>query len=386
MGAKQVSRSQFIADQIYHRRGKYRYGKGFCKAHDKLNVFCPTHGWFAQQRSSHDSYRSNHYGCPECGKSLYGRRERKESNVIKEFLSKGLQIESFNRPSGELKVLYKCTCGESHNRLVSNIRRGKYKCPDSRQRYNDNGSSHNKLDPDDVWLIFADYDCELLDKFDNSKVPLNFVCSCGRLGKKLLHNFKRNPWCAFCGKQKIQEQRITPNYIGLSSFKTYGKRLIDIGESVREGPNGEVQIRCYYSECRKWHNANKDQVQNKLRNSNTMGNGEGNIYCSDKCAEDCVVHGFNPFTMVDPDSKLFVSKTVTEEVRACAKVDRRELMRLQIDEFGHTYCDKCGIITNKIEHHHTQEVAKTGKEAITPAGHMLICGECHKEFTSSCRE
>jgi hypothetical protein len=386
---KGLTYSQFVADQIYHKRGRYRYSReGFGTCHSKINIFCFKHGWFEQIRKTHDTGCSASRGCRECGALLHGRKRRKEVELLKEFKAKNLNIVEFNRVSKELSVRYLCTCGKYHYRLVGNIRRSSYKCPGTplpKGGYKRPATTYNTLSHEIAWLLFAEQDCELLSIYQKASIPLDFICKCGRKGRKLLHNFKRHPWCAFCGKQKIQEKRITPNYIGLSSFKTYGKKLESLGDTVREGPDGEVQIRCYYSNCRKWHKATKHQVHNRLRNAETLGDGETNIYCSIDCTTKCPVYGFNPDTMIDKHSKLFTPKNKTERTRACGKISRRELLRIQIDETGHIYCEKCGKETTKIELHHTQEVRNSGSSAITSAGHVLLCEECHKKFTLMCR-
>ena len=84
---------------------------------------------------------------------------------------------------------------------------------------------------------------------------------------------------------------------------------------------------------------------------------------------------------VDPRVKSRDLKYETQKVRRC---QTDHLKQLQIDEVGYNYCEKCGGRDEVIELHHTLEIAKFGLEAINSAGHILLCGNCHKEVTIAC--
>lgn len=108
--------------------------------------------------------------------------------------------------------------------------------------------------------------------------------------------------------------------------------------------------------------------------------GESNFYCSDKCKQTCKLYNFNPRS-IDPESSSHISKEVKSHARAC---QTDHLKQLQIDVSGYNYCEKCGNEKSVIDLHHTLEVAKYGLEAISSAGHILLCKECHRELTSMC--
>ena len=80
----------------------------------------------------------------------------------------------------------------------------------------------------------------------------------------------------------------------------------------------------------------------------------------------------------------FCRKRPEEKVvtRSC---QTNHLKQLQVDETGYNYCEKCGTEVEEVQLHHTLEVAKFGVEAINSAGHILLCGECHKELTKACK-
>ena len=109
--------------------------------------------------------------------------------------------------------------------------------------------------------------------------------------------------------------------------------------------------------------------------------GEHNLYCSDQCKDACPLYRFNYKQDVDPRSKLYVPKDEAEEARRC---QTDHLKQLQIDECGHNYCDKCGQSADIVHLHHTQEIHSNGLDAITSAGHMLLCPDCHIELHQEC--
>lgn len=103
------------------------------------------------------------------------------------------------------------------------------------------------------------------------------------------------------------------------------------------------------------------------------------LYCSDVCKSACPVFGFRP-SSTDPRSKLYVPKTARDEARRC---QTNHLKQQQCSQHGYTFCEKCGDIID-VELHHTQTVAKSGKDAINSAGHMLLCAGCHTEVHREC--
>ena len=136
----------------------------------------------------------------------------------------------------------------------------------------------------------------------------------------------------------------------------------------------QIQVRCYH--CRRYYNPTNSEISCFLQS----GSGFRNMYCSEICKNSCKIYGFH-LQQVDPESKLYKSKSEQQQVRNC---QTKHLKQLQIDEFGYNYCEKCGQEVGIVELHHTLEVAKFGLEAINSAGHLLVCRKCHKEFTKMC--
>lgn len=106
--------------------------------------------------------------------------------------------------------------------------------------------------------------------------------------------------------------------------------------------------------------------------------GESHFYCSDECKNSCVVYNFKPHTQTDPRSVLYKDKSEQECARTC---QTNHLKQLQIDQYGYNFCEKCGCKECEINLHHTLPISLYGKEAISSAGHILLCKKCHTEIS-----
>lgn len=139
-------------------------------------------------------------------------------------------------------------------------------------------------------------------------------------------------------------------------------------------------VECFY--CKKVFVPTSVSVRTRLKAIEGKTTGEAQLYCSDKCKQSCKIYGFNPLS-TDPDSILYVDSLEKEQTRSC---QTNHLKQLQLDEYGYNYCEKCGKEQNSIDLHHTLEVARYGREAISSAGHILLCKKCHRELTKQCKD
>ncbi len=131
--------------------------------------------------------------------------------------------------------------------------------------------------------------------------------------------------------------------------------------------------------CGKPMSPTHQRVNTRVRAVTGKEAGESNFYCSDTCKDACPLYHFNS-NNIDPRSKLYVEKDEQEQARSC---QTDSLKQLQCDNVGYNYCEKCGDIID-VELHHTQEVHAEGMNAVSSAGHMLLCAGCHTELHHGC--
>jgi len=182
--------------------------------------------------------------------------------------------------------------------------------------------------------------------------------------------------CRECQKKSFQSPT--------KDKRTYNT-LTKLGQELSFSDEGYVQAHCANAECNKLHLPTKYAFVNRreeLKKTKKMKLNPDlagrRLYCSDQCKIDCDKFNLN-INVVPTD------KQESEAVRACQSTTRNALIAIQKDKEGHTYCEKCGAI-GAVELHHTLEVAKYGKNAIASDGHILICNECHKKATATCRK
>lgn len=142
--------------------------------------------------------------------------------------------------------------------------------------------------------------------------------------------------------------------------------------------NNQITVECKL--CNDRFAPTRQQIEVRWKAWDGKTSGECNFYCSDGCKYSCPLYRFSPERHIDPKSKLYIQKTEQQEVRAC---QTRTLKEMQCDEVGYNYCERCGDIID-VELHHTLPVAEFGKEAINPAGHMLLCVGCHIVVHGEC--
>ena len=208
---------------------------------------------------------------------------------------------------------------------------------------------------------------------------ISVLCPSHGLFKKSYSNLIYNKsGCLDCARVATINAR--RNVIGLSGLCDYDRyhSQLPITDDPTEGPHGELQVRCKM--CQQLMVPTYTQVAARIRVINTVNQGESNFYCSDRCKSECTTyHKVSRFTShSDHEAKVKLA-------RNCQLETKRILRQHQMDQYGHHFCEKCGKVVDNPELHHTIEVAKDPSGAITIAGQMLVCGECHKEFTRICR-
>lgn len=188
--------------------------------------------------------------------------------------------------------------------------------------------------------------------------------------------------CPYCNYSNRFDVPTHPNRFDVVSYDKFSDKVL-ITDSPTRGDYGELLVVC--KKCNRLHPPNKRDMYHRIGaiNGHNGRGGESSFYCSDECKLGCEVYGVNSLhhEVIVPSSELARRKMA----RNCQSKSKRTLLQIQRDEYGYNYCDKCGSTIDKLEIHHTIEVAKDPIGAINPAGHMIVCEICHKQFTKRCR-
>jgi len=140
-----------------------------------------------------------------------------------------------------------------------------------------------------------------------------------------------------------------------------------------------LSVKC--KNCGKHHIPSLYSVNNRIRCINGTVKGEGNFYCSVECKNSCPIYGFITTSQTDPRSKQYTPSSAQQTTRKC---QTNNLKQLQCDKHGYNYCEKCGDIID-VELHHTLTVVEHGTDAVSSAGHILLCAGCHTDVHRGCK-
>ena len=150
-------------------------------------------------------------------------------------------------------------------------------------------------------------------------------------------------------------------------FNTYAPQL-----TVEEDPiedNGNLMCKC--SKCREYFYPTLTTVIQRIRSLRGDQTGESRLYCSDNCKYTCSIFH---------KQKIWSSPRDIKVVSRCHQVlNKRQLLDLQVDEYGYNFCEKCG---NQFDEkdliiHHNIKVADDPAEADNIAHQILVCKEHH---------
>jgi len=357
---KKLTRFQFIADQIYHKHGRYNYEKvKDVRSHSKLIICCLKHGNFEQERSSHDAAGTQSCGCPVCNEKRK-RVIRKRQSSLKAYAearAHGIklleELKSINH-----EVRYLCYCGKEHRRIYSHLKESEFVCLDTRY---ERSAKAQTLTFEEVWLYFAEHNCELLSKeYHNSHGKLTFQCSCGNITERSLDAFKKRPYCQECSRQKTSHKTIRAE--GFARYQTLGERLKSIGVEVKESPEGGILAKCYRTGCENWTLVTLGEAYSKLFAAAHINKGASNIYCSDACKQACPIYG----RQINIDH--------TKRYR-----EMQHIFRNKILERDNYTCQKCGETEGKLHAHHINP-HYVEYDAMALENGITLCETCHKEI------
>jgi len=152
------------------------------------------------------------------------------------------------------------------------------------------------------------------------------------------------------------------------SFSIYAPQLT-IEEDPKDDGTGKLMCRC--TKCREYFYPTFYAVRS--RSSSLKGHqlGECRLYCSDECKESCPIFRRHKL----PEGQLNIKLAS----RCNQKLNKRQLLDLQVDEYGYNFCEKCGkrFDERDLIIHHNIRVSDDHREADNMSHQILVCKEHH---------
>ena len=184
--------------------------------------------------------------------------------------------------------------------------------------------------------------------------------------------------CQICSFENKFDIPFHPDRSQVVLYDKFYNQLLSTDRPTK-GNFGELLVSC--KKCDNRYAPSRRNVAHRIRSINAIGHGECNFYCSDKCRSECTIFYKKSYPRTSTESE---HSARMRKARGCQHSSKYVLRQIQFDEFEYHFCERCGKHVDSPELHHTIEVAKDPEGSITPAGHMLVCEECHKEFTRLC--
>jgi hypothetical protein len=146
-------------------------------------------------------------GCLNCRNQNFSF---KYQEVFDYFAEQGCQLLEEKYKNARTKLKYVCNCGSESTIVFDSFKRGN-RCKKCGNKKN---SLKQTLTQEKAAQFFKDENCELIQGYKKAKMPVEFLCKCGKKGLKSLNNFQKRPFCKACGilkrLTKIREKYNTP--------------------------------------------------------------------------------------------------------------------------------------------------------------------------------
>lgn len=334
-----VSMSEYFRNQAIEVHGdKYLYEKVvYFRENSEVIITCRKHGDFNQLPVVHIGGS----GCPKCAHERRGMSSRRSHNSF---------IEKFKEVNKELFDKLEII-GEYENAHIKILAKNKYGLVNITPNWILSGRGVGIKAALNKTLYFISMAKEKHgDKYDyskvayiNGRVKIEIICpihgSFMQTPNNHLH--PKAYGCSMC--HGVFNKKYSKNNI--PTYETFAKDFKSINIKCRRNifDNNILEVPCYF--CGKMFIPSYISALNKKNTIRGNMSGENNMYCSEKCKDDCTVYNFRSDS-IDPNSKLYVGKSDQQKARAC-KTDHLKI--LQVDELGYNYCEKCGKKVDIVE-------------------------------------
>ena len=155
----------------------------------------------------------------------------------------------------------------------------------------------------------------------------------------------------------------------VAKYSVYANKLTVEEDSI-EGENGELLCKC--SKCKEYFSPLTSDVRHRVQALKGNQPGESRLYCSEGCKQDCDIYHARAL----PKSQ----RNEAKQARCNQKLNKEQLLQIQLDEFGYNFCDKCGkeFKQSELIIHHNIMVSLDKNMADDMSHQMLVCKEHHE--------
>lgn len=160
----------------------------------------------------------------------------------------------------------------------------------------------------------------------------------------------------------------------LASFTRWAHRLV-VEDTPKLREKDDLWVKC--KKCGSEFRPSNGECEQRIRSLTRTDYGSINFYCSADCKNSCDVFGMR----INRRSELAGNK----KLRNCQTTSKKQLVGIQADTDGSSYCERCGDITDRLELHHTLPISEYKDKANNVSTMILLCHKCHVDTHRQCK-
>ena len=119
--------------------------------------------------------------------------------VQNEYAKHGCLLLETSYQGAMKKMRFKCACGNTYSKTYVTF----HVSPHCRTCGRKQAAKARAYDQETIQKFFADNECELLDTYKNTRVPVKYRCKCGNVAKIAFLSFQSGSRCKSCMTKKI---------------------------------------------------------------------------------------------------------------------------------------------------------------------------------------
>jgi hypothetical protein len=389
-------------------KGLELISKEYNKETDILEIKCSKGHVF---RKSYSNFKVH----PFCGKCYKEQKKLKQYEEIKELLeSTGGKIVSTNYTKCEDPIDFICSCGRNYSMPSVKLKVSGGYCPLCRYERTANTRRYTY---EEILGIFNKTNCVLISEEYITGEPLEFICGCGNVHKKLLPSFVESPMCDECGHKKSHITR-TYSYEKLLEFANENDCVLLTQKEDCKGKKGFAEFICkcgnpdkkriknfllhpYCMDCSKKISSEKQKIPfleiiNYVKSKGCLLLSSEEDYKNNQSELEFVCACGNIFETkfalfkyensircydcylksVSGENSRWWTGGSSERDRAKSSVEYRE-WRKNVFKRDNYVCQCCGKKSGKLNAHHIENFATNVEKRTELDNGITLCEDCH---------
>lgn len=268
--------------------------------------------------------------------------------VVNEFKKEGCELLEKEYKNSSTKMKYICGCGNKSEISYDNFKTG-HRCMSCAiiKRTERRRTAYSEVEK-----IFKERGCELLSKeYKNNRIPLKYICKCGRKAETTLGNFKKSNGCMRCRGDRTRRSKALGIEKARNIFEEGGCLLLE-----KEYTNARTPM-LYVCNC---------GSISKIRLDN---------FRKGKRCRECGLEKNR-----GENNTRYNSDMTEEERMESRNYPQYREWRKSVYERDDYTCQKCKERGGELHAHHLYSYSQHPDKRVCIDNGITLCAGCHTEF------